>query len=121
VSGLGEKSEKDYQPVVDHVTRIVLRLTDNPLPYAIATKAQPISPEGVLAFGRQLLHRTERVAAMMNILAEAGFRFAAGDDCVYADSDVVEAQAAKRLLLSSGFKDQEFQVRLDYVRKWGML
>ncbi|EAX47848.1 conserved hypothetical protein [Thermosinus carboxydivorans Nor1] len=112
---------ENYRSMVHHLTRITLKLLDDPIPFDLVRKADPPSAEDVRAFGRQLSNRAERVAAMMELLAAKGFTFSAGKDCIYADSKEVEAQAAKRYLIEHGFHDQEFQVYLEYVRRWGIM
>ncbi|SDF08432.1 hypothetical protein [Sporolituus thermophilus] len=112
---------KNDRSMVHHLTRITLKLLDDPIPFDLVRKAQPPSAKDVRAFGRQLGNRAERVAKMMELLAAKGFTFTAGKDCIYADSAEMEAQAVKRYLLENGFQDQEFQVYLEYVRKWGIM
>lgn len=111
-----------YRPVVNHLTRIILKLIEEPVPYDIVAAAeQPPAPQSVRRFGERLSRRTERVAAMMEALAARGFTFKFEKDRVFADSIEMEAQDAKRYLLSQGFEDTEFQVLLEYARKWDTL
>jgi hypothetical protein len=110
-----------YQPMVYHLTRITLALIDEENLYTDIRGVEPIDSRNVRKYGKRLADRAERVAAMMDLLAAQGFTFKAGKDCIYADSEEVEAQDAKRYLLESGFHDQEFQVYLEYMRKWGVL
>ena len=112
--------ETPYKSMVNHLTRIILKPVDDPMPFSIIA-AEPVSPEGVRQFGQQLKDRAERVANMMEALAEQGFTFQFDKERILADSRQVEAQAAKEYLLSRGFEDREFQVFLEYVRKWGVL
>lgn len=110
-----------YRPVVNHLTRIILKLIEDPVPYeTVASEAQPTA-DSVRHFGERLSHRTERIAAMMEALAARGFTFKFEKDRVFADSNEMEAQDAKKYLLSQGFEDKEFQVLLEYARKWGVL
>lgn len=106
---------------VDHKTRVILKLVDEPIPYDIVKKANPLEPETVRSFGDKLQYRAYRVAAMMEALATQGFTFYHEKDCIYADSDKVEAQEVKHFLIDKGFHDREFQVWLEYIRKWGMM
>ncbi len=111
-----------YRPVVNHLTRIILKLIEEPVPYdLVAALEQPPTPQSVRRFGEHLARRTERVAAMMDALAARGFTFKFEKDRVFADSVEMEAQEAKRYLLSQGFEDTEFQVLLEYARKWDTL
>ena len=112
--------DKDNR-TVNHVTRVILHLLDDPIPYDIITKAEPLTPNVVRQFSIHLQTRLERVAVMMELLAGKGFVLLQGKTCIYADSETVEAQEAKRYLLESGFRDREFQISLEYTRKWGMM
>ena len=106
---------------VDHLTRIILYLVDEPMPYDILTKDEPLSPVTVRRLASHLAQRLQRVAAMMELLAPRGFSFRQDKNCIYAESTEMEAQEAKRYLLANGFQDKEFQVWLEYTRKWGMM
>ena len=110
-----------YKPMVNHLTRVILKLIEEPVPYGpLAASLQP-SPAAVRRFGERLALRAERVAAMMEALAARGFTFKFAKDRVFADSEEMEAQDAKKYLLSLGFEDTEFQVLLEYARKWEVL
>lgn len=54
-------------------------------------------------------------------LAAMGFERQPGEGDGAFASTVVEAQAAKRDLLARGFREREFRVVLEYVRRWGVL
>ncbi len=114
---------ENYRPVVNHLTRIILKLIEEPVPYELVapSELQPPSAAGVRRFGESLARRAERVAAMMDVLAARGFTFKFEKDRVFADSIEMEAQDAKRYLLTKGFEDTEFQVLLEYARKWDTL
>ncbi len=110
-----------YKPMVNHLTRIILKLVEDPVPYDTVTQQGPPTPTGVRSFGERLARRADRVAGMMEALAARGFVCKFAKDRVFADSDTMEAQDAKRYLLSQGFDDSEFQVMLEYARKWDTL
>jgi hypothetical protein len=112
---------KDYTAVVNHLTRIIFHLIEDPVPFAAVDLPASPSAGNVRLFGERLMERTGRVAAMMEALAPKGFTFRFNKDRIFAESNEVEAQEAKNYLLSLGFHDTEFQVFLEYVRKWGML
>lgn len=109
-----------YKPMVNHLTRVVFTLIDDPPYDTVCTDAAPTA-DGVRRFGDALKGRTERVAAMMEALAAKGFVFKTEKGRVLADSSEMEAEAAKRYLLSCGFEHTEFQVLLEYARKWGVM
>ncbi|EIW17159.1 MULTISPECIES: hypothetical protein [Pelosinus] len=108
--------------MVEYITRITMKVINREeLDTNNLKKVSEIDANCVRSFGHQLAERSERVAAMMERLAEKGFTFTANQDSVIAESTKVEAQAAKIYLLQEGFHDSEFQVYLEYTRKWGML
>ncbi|MDR3565085.1 MAG: hypothetical protein P4N59_27105 [Negativicutes bacterium] len=110
---------QDYTAVVNHLTRVILHLVEEPAPYA-DLPARP-SADHVRLLGARLQLRTERVAGMMEALAAKDFTFQFKKDKIFAESNDMEAQDVKQYLLAQGFHDTEFQVFLEYVRKWGML
>jgi SOS response regulatory protein OraA/RecX len=112
---------KTYNEVVNHLTRVVLQLRPDPDCYDVVNKAQQVTPQLVKEFSQVLANRAERVAAIMDALAASGFVFFAKDDVIYADSKTVEAYEVKQYLIDRGFKDREFQIILEYARKWDML
>lgn len=112
---------ENYKPMVNHLTRIILKLIDEPIPYEVITKIDQLTPDTVRQFGGLLASRAERVAQMMEALQERGFTLKFEKDRVVADSSEVEAQDAKAYLIARGFQDREFQVYLEYARKWGVM
>ena len=62
-----------------------------------------------------------RAAEMARALASRGFAVRLERRRFVAESDTVEAQEAKAYLRARGFEDREFQVFLEYVRRWGVL
>lgn len=111
----------ENKAVVNHLTRVILHLIEQSVPYEAAGLTVSPDAESVRQLGRLLQERSERVAAMMEALAAKGFTFQFNKDRILAESNEIEAQEAKKYLLSLGFHDTEFQVFLEYVRKWGML
>lgn len=107
--------------MVDHLTRILLDPMEGPVrAHGIGANGPP-TPEDVRRLGASLSHRAERVAAMMEALARRGFHLRLERDRIVAESEEVGGREAKRYLNSLGFRDREFQVLLEYVRKWGVL
>ncbi|HWR42984.1 hypothetical protein [Sporomusa sp.] len=106
--------------MVDYTTRIIISLKDIEQVKKQAIGIEP-SPESLRHYGKTLAAAAERAAAMMEVLAAAGFTFTAKKDYIYADSESVEAVAARRLLADHGFADREYQIYLEYRRQWGVL
>lgn len=102
--------------LVDYNTRVILRVIDK-----TACKFSALTPEDVRKKGQGLQQRTERIARMLEVLAKHGFVFKGDDGVIYADSVSVGAQEIKKILASNGFQDHEFQIFLEYKRKWGMM
>ncbi len=106
--------------MVDHTTRIIISLKEfEQLRKAVlgpAPDAHSLRKYGALAAAA-----AERMAAMLEVLAAAGFTLKATKDTIYADSETVEATAAKRLLAARGFADKEYEIYLEYRRQWGIM
>ena len=117
-----ERPKEAQTPIVTHLTRVKFSLVpdDDRLAEAASGK-KLITPLMVNQAGNIISNHYARVTKMMELLAERGFSFRAGKKAVYCYSSEVEAGEAKRLLLSAGFTDREFQIQLEYTRGWGML
>lgn len=65
--------------------------------------------------------RSPRADDLAAALAAGGFDVRRERRQIVADSTQVEGQAAKAFLRERGFEDREYQVFVEYVRKWGIL
>lgn len=110
-----------HNSMVDHLTRIILKPVVEPLLSSHFITEEVIDARAIRGFGLQLQHRTERVALMMELLGAKGFAFSFQKGSIFADSSVMEAQETKKYLQENGFHDQEFQIFLEYGRKWGIM
>ncbi len=63
----------------------------------------------------------ERAPDLVAALAAFGFVVRREGGRVVAESDRIEALDAKRYLRALGYRDREFEVFLEYVRRWGVL
>lgn len=108
-------------PVVHHNTRVTLKLPPAWKSEQPVVKKASVDREKILALGEEMRFRSERVVAMMDFLENLGFRLTSGANCVYADSSDIEAGDIKKRLIAAGFRDWEFQIVLEYTRKWGMM
>ena len=63
----------------------------------------------------------ERVAALGAALADLGFEQNDGRGRTVWTSTTVEARPAKAHLRARGFADRDFQIVLEYVRRWGVM
>jgi hypothetical protein len=62
-----------------------------------------------------------RAAELAAALADLGFVVRRDRSGFVAESTKVEGQAAKAYLRGRGFADREYQVFVEFVRKWGVL
>lgn len=113
--------KEEETPIVTYVTRVSLSLEIDPDEFAALRTDVDITPDSIRLLGCKMAQRAERVAALMEFLANKGFLLRREKKAVYAYSNAVEAQEIKRCMLAAGFKDREFQVLLEYTRGWGML
>ncbi|HEU4381994.1 MAG TPA: hypothetical protein VFR85_00725 [Anaeromyxobacteraceae bacterium] len=104
-------------PMVDHLTRVYLE----PAPAPTARCDAPVTAADVRAEGDRVRAHAERVARMMDILAARGFRFRRAGRRIVAESVETEASEVKDGLLAAGFVHCEFQIVLEYGRRWGIL
>jgi hypothetical protein len=65
--------------------------------------------------------RAPRTPAIADVLAALGFAVHRRGGRVVAESAEVEAQDARRRLAALGFRDREFSIVLEYVRRRGIL
>lgn len=106
--------------MVDYTTRVIINLKN------IEQSSKKIigilsTPEDLRNYGKTIGLLTDRIAGMLELLISCGFRITAKKDCIYADSDTLEAVAARRLLAEHGFADREYQIYLEYRRQWGVM
>jgi hypothetical protein len=106
--------------MVNYVTRITVKLSDGQQALFEHTdtgyvKRIPLKEEQLESTN------TSRNIALLQVLERNGFAFKISPNYIYAVSTEIEAQEAKELLLAQGFHDNEFQIFLEYTRKWGTL
>lgn len=106
--------------MVNYLTRITVSLTKEE---QALFKNNSAGYTEHLPFKEEPPHPTvlSRNISLLHILQRMGFAFKPGQNCIYAVSTEIEAQEAKEILLAEGFHDNEFQIFLEYTRKWGTL
>jgi hypothetical protein len=62
-----------------------------------------------------------RAPELAAALADLGLEVRRERDRVVADSTRLEGQAVKAYLRGRGFADRDYQVLVEFVRRWGML
>ena len=92
-----------------------------PLPGVIKTKQ--VTPDAVRNLGQFLGNRIDRIATMMDILMKAhqDWAITGKKDLVIMETESLDFNDAIKLLKDHGFSDDEFILKVEYNRKWGML
>lgn len=62
-----------------------------------------------------------RSNGIVRALSELGFTAHEEGDRTFAESSTVEACEVKRHLRELGFEDRQYQVFVEFVRKWGVM
>lgn len=106
--------------MVDYTTRVMIGLKAVEQLRKQLVGSAP-APEDLRNYGKMVAKATGRTAAMLEVLADNGFRITAKKDYIFADSEIVEAVDVRRLLAKHGFADQEYQIYLEYRRQWGVM
>ena len=83
--------------------------------------AQPARPEDVRSLGCFLKDRLERVASMMELLLGRGWTCRGARQAVILAGDDMEAHQVKEFLQGHGFRPWEYEIKLEYTRKWGIM
>ena len=65
--------------------------------------------------------RSASADALASALADHGFAVRRERRRIVADSTLVEGQDVKAYLRGRGFQDRDYQVFVEFVRKWGVL
>lgn len=86
-------------------------------------KTKQVTPEAIRNLGRFLGNRIERISSMMEILTKAHSDWAitAKKDLLIMETESMDFNVAIKLLKDNGFNDNEYILKVEYNRKWGML
>lgn len=113
---------KNTTPIVTHLTQVTISLLPEDHLFTTPEKNnESVTTDMIRQMAGQTADHMARVISMMELLAAHGFVFHADRKAIHGFSREMEAGEAKRLLLSSGFSDRDFQIVLEYTRGWGML
>lgn len=113
--------------MVDYQVTIILKLfertwlPDEVPPLEKIRAATPVQPEDIYNLRNFLAERLARVAAITQLLLNRGWRSRGTKEAVILEGNDLEAHEVKELLLANGFKPCEFEIKLDYRRKWGYM
>lgn len=82
-----------------------------------------LRPEAIRNFNKSLSVRLDRIANMMEILLKAheDWAITGKKDQVIMETESFEFNQALEILHQYGFHDDEFILKIDYTRKWGVL
>lgn len=86
-------------------------------------KADKVMPESVRELNSFLTERLDRIATMMQLLLDAHDNWAitGRKDKIIMETNSFDFNEALKLLKENGFTDDEFILKVEYQRKWGML
>lgn len=86
-------------------------------------KAEKVTPEAVRELNSFLTERLDRIATMMELLLNAHDNWAitGKKDKIIMETNSFDFNEALKLLKENGFNDDEFILKVEYQRKWGML
>ncbi|AFM39462.1 hypothetical protein Desaci_0395 [Desulfosporosinus acidiphilus SJ4] len=87
------------------------------------TLGKDVKPEDVRAWKNYLTDRLERIAQMMEILLNAhdDWAITGRKGFVQMETQSFEVNNVIRILSEHGFHKDEYIIKLDYTRKWGVL
>ncbi|MCL6560200.1 MAG: hypothetical protein K6U74_15685 [Firmicutes bacterium] len=87
------------------------------------TGAKKINPEAVRELKAFLTSRLDRIARMMEILFAAHDNWATTGkkDLIIMETETFDFNDAIKALKEQGFTDDEYILKVEYDRKWGML
>ncbi|MBE3588916.1 MAG: hypothetical protein IMW93_10315, partial [Thermoanaerobacteraceae bacterium] len=100
--------------MVNHKVTVFLNL------YERVSLPEAVRAEDVRRLGDMLKERHERVAAMMDLLQAEGFSCRAHRQAVILEGSRLEAYQVKELLQKHGFRPDEYEIKLEYTRQWGI-
>ncbi|AEF94279.1 hypothetical protein Desca_1423 [Desulfotomaculum nigrificans CO-1-SRB] len=86
-------------------------------------KVKNVEPQAVRKLGQFLSNRLERIATMMEILTSAhdDWAITGKKDMILMETETFDFNDALKILKDHGFNDDEFILKVEYNRKWGIL
>jgi len=109
--------------VIFHFYEEKLWKQDGDSPLDRITKVKNPKPEAIRNLQRYLSRRLERIAGMMEVLsgAHGDWAVTGKKDQVIMETETWDFNDAVQALRQYGFKDEEFRLKVEYTRKWGVL
>ncbi|MCC9294183.1 hypothetical protein LN736_04775 [Clostridium sp. WLY-B-L2] len=94
-------------------------------PFPEASKLEDIETvvESLRNLGHLLEQRFSRIASMVEILKSAhnDWKITSKKDRIIMETETFDFNYAVKMLTENGFKDEEYILKVEYERKWGML
>ena len=86
-------------------------------------KVKNVKPEAVRNLNRFLTNRLERIARMLEILTDVhdDWAITGWKDHILVETESFDFNDAIKALNEQGFHDDEFILKVEYTRKWGVL
>ena len=86
-------------------------------------KAKDVQPEALQYFAEFMHTRLNRISEMMTILLKAHDNWAVTGwkDHILMETESFDFNHAIKAMTNQGFHDDEFVLKVEYTRKWGVL
>lgn len=86
-------------------------------------RVKNLRPEAIRNLNKFLTTRLDRIARMMELLLEAhdDWAITGRRDRVIMETETFDFNNALQVLQENGFNDDEFILKVEYTRKWGVL
>ena len=86
-------------------------------------KVKKVSSKAVRALNMFLTARLERIATMMELLTEAhdDWAITGKKDYILMETETYDFNDSIKILQEQGFDASEFNLKVEYTRKWGIL
>lgn len=97
--------------------------SDEKPPLQDIVKVKNVRPEAIRNLNRFLTTRLERIARMVEILTEVHDDWAVTGwkDHILMETESLDFNNVVQILKEHGFNDDEFVLKVEYTRKWGVL
>lgn len=98
-------------------------LKEEKIPIERIIKLKPVTPNDVRELKDILSLRLERIACMMDILNQAHEDWAVTGrkDYISMETETLDYNKAVEMLEQNGYTQDEFVLKVEYTRKWGVL
>lgn len=92
-------------------------------PFDAILKVKKVEPEAVRNLKNFLNERLDRVASMMELLMKAhdDWAISGNKDHILMETETYDFNDAIKILKDHGFEDNDFILKVEYTRLWGVL